>query len=101
MIRRERLEKIRGFDESLQRSGVDFDFHLRTCREGPVAFADVATIRYRIGGADAMSHPARRVRMAENFIRTIFPIIERESRSDRPAPAHDQRGDGRGRAVPG
>jgi glycosyltransferase involved in cell wall biosynthesis len=78
MIRRERLEKVRGFDESLQRSGVDFDFHLRTCREGPVAFADVATIRYRIGGTDAMSHPARRVRMAENFIRTIRPVIERD-----------------------
>jgi hypothetical protein len=78
VIRRERLEKIVGFDEQLVRSGVDFDFHLRTCREGPVAFADVSTIRYRIGGTDAMSHPARRVKMAENFMRTIKPVIERD-----------------------
>jgi glycosyltransferase involved in cell wall biosynthesis len=78
VIRRERLEKVRGFDETLVRSGVDFDFHLRTCREGPVAYADVATIRYRIGMADAMTHPSRRVKMAENFLRTIGPVIERD-----------------------
>jgi glycosyltransferase involved in cell wall biosynthesis len=78
VIRRERLEKVRGFDETLVRSGVDFDFHLRTCREGPVAYADVSTIRYRIGMADAMTHPSRRVKMAENFLRTILPVIERD-----------------------
>jgi glycosyltransferase involved in cell wall biosynthesis len=75
VIRRERLEKIRGFDESLVRAGVDFDFHLRTCREGLVAYADVPTIRYRIGMADQMTHPSRRVKMAENFLRTITPVL--------------------------
>jgi glycosyltransferase involved in cell wall biosynthesis len=78
VIRRERLEKVRGFNEELVRSGVDFDFHLRTCREGPVAFADVPTIRYRIGMPDAMTHPSRRVKMAGNFLRTISPVIERD-----------------------
>jgi glycosyltransferase involved in cell wall biosynthesis len=78
VIRRERLEKIRGFNESLVRAGVDFDFHLRTCREGPVAYADVATIRYRIGTADQMTNLAGKVKMAENFLRTITPIIERD-----------------------
>ena len=76
VIRRERLEKVRGFNETLVRSGVDFDFHLRTCREGPVAYADVSTIKYRIGMADAMTHPSRRVKMAENFLRTISPVID-------------------------
>ena len=78
VIRRERLDKVRGFNETLVRSGVDFDFHLRTCREGPVALADVSTIKYRIGMADAMTHPSRRVKMAENFLRTISPVIERD-----------------------
>jgi glycosyltransferase involved in cell wall biosynthesis len=75
VIRRERLEKIRGFDESIVRAGVDFDYHLRTCREGPVAFADVPTIRYRIGMTDQATHPSRRVKMAENFLRVITPFI--------------------------
>jgi glycosyltransferase involved in cell wall biosynthesis len=78
VMRRERLEKVRGFDESLVRAGVDFDYHLRTCREGPVAYADVMTIRYRIGMADAMTHPSRRVKMAENFLRTITPVLTRD-----------------------
>jgi glycosyltransferase involved in cell wall biosynthesis len=78
VIRRERLEKIRGFNETLVRSGVDFDFHLRTCREGPVAYADVPTIRYAIGLSDQMTHPSRRVNMAGNFLRTITPVIERD-----------------------
>ncbi len=30
-------------------SGEDYDFHLRTCREGPVGFVDLATIRYQTG----------------------------------------------------
>ena len=43
-----------------------------------MAYADVATIKYRIGMADAMTHPSRRVKMAENFLRTISPVIERD-----------------------
>jgi glycosyltransferase involved in cell wall biosynthesis len=78
LIRRERLAKVRGFDEKLVRSGVDFDFHLRTCREGPVAYADIPTIHYRIGLADQMTHPSRRVKMAENFLRTISPVLLRD-----------------------
>jgi hypothetical protein len=78
VIRRERLERVRGFDEKLVRAGVDFDFHLRTCKEGPVAYADVPTILYRIGLGDQMTHPSRRVKMAENFLRTITPLIESE-----------------------
>jgi glycosyltransferase involved in cell wall biosynthesis len=91
VIRRERLERVRGFDETLVRSGVDFDFHLRTCREGPVAYADVASIRYRIGMADQMTHPSRRVKMAENFLRTISPVITRDrARIDLPQAMIDE-----------
>ena len=41
LIRRERLEKVRGFNEELRLSGEDYDFHLRTCKEGPVGFIDL------------------------------------------------------------
>jgi glycosyltransferase involved in cell wall biosynthesis len=78
LLTRERLDRVGGFDESLLRSGVDFDFHLRVCREGVVAYADVASILYQIGATDQMTHPSRRVRMAENFLRTIAPVIERD-----------------------
>jgi glycosyltransferase involved in cell wall biosynthesis len=76
LLRRERLQQVEGFDVSLVRAGVDFDFHLRTCRAGPVAYADVVSIRYRIGMADQMTHGSRRVTMAQNFLKTITPIIE-------------------------
>ncbi len=75
VIRRERLAQVRGFDATLVRSGVDFDFHLRTCRAGPVAYADVSTIRYRIGMADQMTRVSRRTQHAKNFLRTITPVI--------------------------
>ena len=41
LLRRSRLEQVELFDETLRLAGEDFDFHLRTCRVGPVAFADV------------------------------------------------------------
>jgi glycosyltransferase involved in cell wall biosynthesis len=75
VLTRARLERVGGFDASLVRAGVDFDFHLRTCRVGPVAYADVATIRYRIGMADQMTRKSRQAKMAENFLRTITPVI--------------------------
>ena len=34
LLRRERMEKVKGFDESLKLSGEDYDFHLRTCKWG-------------------------------------------------------------------
>ena len=55
LIRRERLEKVRGFNEELRISGEDYDFHLRTCREGPVGFIDLATIRYQTGMPDRLT----------------------------------------------
>src|SRR5882724_1813362 len=41
LLRRERFEKVREFDVNLRYSGEDYDFHLRTCREGDVAYLDV------------------------------------------------------------
>ncbi len=78
LIRRERLDKVRGFNEELRLSGEDYDFHLRTCREGPVGFIDLSTIRYQTALPDRLTHNAYRVHAATNCLRTVLPWIERE-----------------------
>lgn len=75
LLRRQRLEQVRGFREDLKISGEDYDFHLRTCRAGPVAFADIATIGYTIGRSDQLTDPSKIVHIAENSLRTLEPIL--------------------------
>ena len=75
LLRRERLEKVRGFREDLKVSGEDYDFHLRTCREGPVAFADIPTIGYTVGRADQLTAPSKIIHVAQNALLTIEPIL--------------------------
>ena len=77
MLRRQRLEAVGGFDEALGRTGEDFDFHLRTCQAGPVAFADIASIKYRVGADDQLSSPKFSLQIAQNFLRTIEPSLDR------------------------
>jgi len=78
LLRRERLEQVRGFNEALKVSGEDYDFHLRTCREGPVAFADVSSIEYQVGRPDQLTQPVYAIHMARNFLATIAPALERD-----------------------
>jgi len=79
LLRRERLERVGGFSEALQFSGEDYDFHLRTCREGPVAFIDVSSIRYQIGRTDQLTHRKYAIHIARNFLATIKPILAKDS----------------------
>ena len=76
LLRRDRLEKIRGFNEELRLSGEDYDFHLRTCREGPVGYIDLPAIRYQIGNPDQLTQDAYRVHIAMNCLKTLRPWIE-------------------------
>jgi glycosyltransferase involved in cell wall biosynthesis len=76
LIRRERLQKVRGFNEELRIAGEDYDFHLRTCKEGPVGFLDVATIRYQTGLADRLTRDEYKIHAAMNCLKTVLPIIE-------------------------
>jgi glycosyltransferase involved in cell wall biosynthesis len=76
LIRRERRERVGGFDPSLAPSGEDYDFHLRTCREGPVAFADVPSIRYQLGMPDRLTR--FRLRVAKNFLKTLEGVLDRD-----------------------
>ncbi len=78
LIKRDRLEQVKGFNRDLLYSGEDYDFHLRTCRGGMVAFADVPSIQYRVGMSDQLTRPEMSVHMARNFLNTILPIIEHE-----------------------
>lgn len=79
LLRRERLERVGGFDEGLRTSGEDHDFHLRTCREGPVAYLDVPSIHYLRGAADQLTAgDANMLAAAENFLRTVGRTIERD-----------------------
>ena len=81
LLRRARLEKVGGFDEGLKPSGEDYDFHLRTCQAGPVAFADVASIRYCVGAADQLTQPKYNIHVARNFLRTIERVLKDRGRS--------------------
>jgi glycosyltransferase involved in cell wall biosynthesis len=76
VLRRDRLEKVRAFNEDLRVSGEDHDFHLRTCREGPVAFVDLATIRYQRGMPDQLTR--HRLFAAVNFLTTVSEAVERD-----------------------
>jgi glycosyltransferase involved in cell wall biosynthesis len=78
LLRRERLQQVRGFSEELRHSGEDYDFHLRTCRAGPVAFVDVASIKYVKGRSDQLTRPAYAIHMARNFLRTLAPILAQD-----------------------
>ncbi|HQR25085.1 MAG TPA: glycosyltransferase [Steroidobacteraceae bacterium] len=78
LLRRARLMKVGGFRPDLRHTGEDYDFHLRTCREGPVGLVDVVTVRYRLGAADQLTRPDLNTHMAKNFLRTIEPMIASE-----------------------
>lgn len=78
LLRRDRLDRVGGFDESLRYSGEDYDFHLRTCREGPVGLLDLPTIRYQQGLPDRLTARKYGVHMAENALRTIERAVARD-----------------------
>jgi glycosyltransferase involved in cell wall biosynthesis len=78
LMTRERLERVGRFDETLEVAGEDFDFFLRVCREGPVAFADVPSVLYQVGEADQLTHPSRTMYMARNYVRTLEHALDRD-----------------------
>lgn len=75
LMTKDRLEEVGRFDESLQHTGEDFDFHLRTCAAGAVALADIPTIRWRVGAPDQLTRPDLMVQMARNHLATVEKAI--------------------------
>ena len=78
LLRRDRLEKVKEFDESLRISGEDYDFHLRTCREGPVAFLNVSSIQYQKEMEDRLTRPDYNIYIAMNYLSTVERAFERD-----------------------
>ncbi|MEQ1579221.1 MAG: glycosyltransferase family 2 protein [Steroidobacteraceae bacterium] len=78
LLRRSRLEQVGTFNVNLRHSGEDYDFHLRTCSYGPVAYIDAPSIHYRWGASDQLTAPEYRIHRARNFINTILPALERD-----------------------
>ncbi len=70
LLRRERLEKAGFFNEGYK-TGEDYPFHLKTCGEGPVAYADAATVLYAVGLADALTSPDKTIQISLNFLNTF------------------------------
>ncbi len=78
LLRRERFEKVCAFDVELRHSGEDYDFHLRTCREGPVAFVSLASVKYQKDMPDQLTGYAYNIFRARNFLRTIQVALDRD-----------------------
>jgi hypothetical protein len=79
ILTRARLQDVGGYDETLPVSGEDFDFFLRTCRAGPVAFVDVPTVLKEADRPDALTHPSRRLHLARNYVTTMEGALARDS----------------------
>lgn len=77
LLRKDRQERVGGFDVSLKKSGEDYDFHLRTSWLGDVAYLDVPSIYYRIGAADQLTSDSYRVWMARNNLKTVLNTYEK------------------------
>ena len=79
LLRRERFEKVREFDVELRHAGEDHDFHLRTCREGDVAYLDVSSILYQCGREDQLTViPKYTIHGAENYLKTVTKALARD-----------------------
>ncbi len=75
LMRRERLELVKGFNVDFKTTGEDYDFHLRICQAGPVGFIDMSTILYQVGMADQLTNGTYRLDIALNCLHTIEPLI--------------------------
>jgi len=76
VLRRDRLRAAGGFDESLKTSGEDYEFHLRTCWHGPVAFLDVPSVDVRTGSHDQLTAPEMHLHIARNNLTTVTRWLE-------------------------
>jgi len=74
MLTRPCLDRVGGFDPAMAPSGEDFDFHLRTAREGPVVLVDIPTIRYQRGMPDQLTRLNRRI--AISHLKTITKAMD-------------------------
>src|ERR1017187_1513137 len=77
MLSRERIDKVKEFDETLTLSGEDYDFHFRTCKWGDVCLVDAPSTEYQLEFEDRLTKHKKQI--ALNFLRTVQGGITRES----------------------
>ncbi len=78
LIRRERREQVGFFREEFTPAGEDYDFHLRTCRAGQVAYLDASAIVYQVGRPDQITRPELKLIIARNSLKAIEPFLQNE-----------------------
>jgi len=71
LMRRTRLAQVGYFPENLRNAGEDYDFHLRTCHAGPVAFVDVPSIYYRVGWHDQITVKDFNFFFARGYLKSV------------------------------
>jgi glycosyltransferase involved in cell wall biosynthesis len=86
IVARSRAEEVGLFREDLRFSGEDYEYHLRTCRLGPVGYLDVASIRYQRGRSDQATVPGNSIHTASNFLRIIQPYLDSPDQLTRLSP---------------
>ena len=79
LIKKSRVDEVGYFNESLIKSGEDYEYHFRTCKKGIVAYVDVSTIQYCIGAPDQLTTYDNWIWMAKNDVKTL----EAELNSDK------------------
>ena len=70
VMRRDRMIQTGEFREEFK-TGEDYPFFLKACREGPVAFIDQVFIDYLIGEGDTLTSPAYQLQAAQNYLATF------------------------------
>jgi GT2 family glycosyltransferase len=78
LMRRTLLDQLGGFDEALV-TGEDYEFFLRACRVGPVAFADIEDVLYRVGTADRLSGPAMSLPIARAYLQVLERTLAQDA----------------------
>jgi glycosyltransferase involved in cell wall biosynthesis len=76
LLRRTRCKRVGLFREDYL-AGEDYDYHLRTCREGAVAFIDVSSITYQVGRSDQLTVRCR-THIALNYLNTVEPMLSQD-----------------------
>jgi GT2 family glycosyltransferase len=77
VLRRDRVDQVGRFDQRLV-MGEDYEFFLRVCRAGPVAFVDLDDVRYRVGNADKLSGLQSPLAMATSYLRVLDATLARD-----------------------
>ncbi len=77
VLSRERIDEAGRFDHRLV-VGEDYEFFLRTCRAGPVAYVDIADTRYRTGTNDKLGSPSMALAMALGYLEVVTTTLARD-----------------------